>query len=145
LMIVDVDGQEGSERAPASVYEMLRRFGHETFRPGQEAAVVRVLSGRSTLVVQSTGAGKSLCYQLPAALYAQRAPCVTVVVSPLVSLMEDQVGLPQPSQTGQKLGSARFHSVNRTQRTMDLGTIKSGKHTNWSIKVKRIHSSVKLV
>lgn len=47
--------------------------------------------GLSSLVVLSTGAGKSLCYQLPAFLYTQRSPCLTLVISPLVSLMEDQV------------------------------------------------------
>lgn len=47
--------------------------------------------GLSTLVVLSTGMGKSLCYQLPAYLYAQRSKCITLVVSPLVSLMDDQV------------------------------------------------------
>lgn len=50
-------------------------------------------SGLSTLVVLSTGMGKSLCYQLPAYLYAQRSKCITLVVSPLVSLMDDQVCL----------------------------------------------------
>ena len=48
-------------------------------------------AGQSTLVVLSTGMGKSLCYQLPALLYAQRSTCITLVVSPLVSLMDDQV------------------------------------------------------
>lgn len=48
-------------------------------------------SGLSTLVVLSTGMGKSLCYQLPAYMYAQRSKSITLVVSPLVSLMDDQV------------------------------------------------------
>ncbi|KAG5189262.1 hypothetical protein JKP88DRAFT_135934, partial [Tribonema minus] len=66
----------------------LRRvFGHGAFREGQLWAIERVLAGRSTLLVQATGAGKSLAYQLPALLL----PGLTVVVSPLVSLMEDQV------------------------------------------------------
>lgn len=47
--------------------------------------------GLSTLVVLPTGAGKSFCYQLPAYIYAKHMKCVTLVVSPLVSLMEDQV------------------------------------------------------
>lgn len=56
---------------------------------------MRILSGLSTLVTLSTGSGKSLCYQLPAYLYKQKNKCVTIVISPLVSLMEDQVqGLP---------------------------------------------------
>lgn len=52
-----------------------------------------LIPGLSSLVVLSTGAGKSLCYQLPAFLYAERSPCLTLVISPLVSLMEDQVKL----------------------------------------------------
>lgn len=48
-------------------------------------------SGLSTLVVLSTGMGKSLCYQLPAYMYAQRSTSITLVISPLVSLMDDQV------------------------------------------------------
>src|SRR3712207_1389938 len=62
-------------------------FGFDAFRPGQEAAVEAALGGRDALVVMPTGAGKSLCYQLPALLRDD----LTVVVSPLVSLMQDQV------------------------------------------------------
>ncbi|XP_048253388.1 ATP-dependent DNA helicase Q4-like [Haliotis rufescens] len=73
----------------------LKKFGFKQFRPGQEETIKRILSGLSTLVVLSTGGGKSLCYQLPAYIYGQRSRCLTLVVSPLVSLMEDQVtGLP---------------------------------------------------
>ena len=63
------------------------RFGFPDFRPGQERAVTAVLAGRDTLVVLPTGGGKSVCYQVPALLL----PGVTVVVSPLISLMKDQV------------------------------------------------------
>jgi ATP-dependent DNA helicase RecQ len=63
------------------------RFGFPAFRPGQERAVENVLAGRDTLVVLPTGGGKSVCYQVPALLL----PGLTVVVSPLISLMKDQV------------------------------------------------------
>ena len=63
------------------------RFGFPDFRPGQERAVASVLAGRDTLVVLPTGGGKSVCYQVPALLL----PGLTVVVSPLISLMKDQV------------------------------------------------------
>lgn len=76
---------------PKEVLQCLEKFGHSRFRPGQEQAIMRILSGLSTLVTIATGGGKSLCYQLPAYLYAMRAKCITLVVSPLVSLMEDQV------------------------------------------------------
>jgi ATP-dependent DNA helicase RecQ len=62
-------------------------FGFTAFRPGQAEAVAAALSGRDLLVVMPTGAGKSLCYQLPALMRGD----LTVVVSPLVSLMQDQV------------------------------------------------------
>ncbi len=69
--------------------ETLRtRFGYGGFRPGQEELIRAVLRGRDALGVLPTGGGKSVCYQLPAALL----PGLTLVVSPLVSLMEDQVG-----------------------------------------------------
>ncbi|ELU14701.1 hypothetical protein CAPTEDRAFT_176954 [Capitella teleta] len=82
---------------PAEVTDALHVFGFSSFRPGQETAIMRILCGacQSTLVMLSTGAGKSLCYQLPAYLYAKKRNSITLVISPLVSLMEDQVaGLP---------------------------------------------------
>ncbi|OWQ48207.1 recombinase RecQ [Roseateles noduli] len=68
------------------VRQQLRRFGLRVWRPGQKDVVDRVLRGLNTLAVMPTGAGKSLCYQLPAALLPGR----TVVVSPLIALMKDQ-------------------------------------------------------
>lgn len=62
-------------------------FGYDSFKRGQEELVAGILSGRDTLGVMPTGAGKSICYQLPAAML----PGVTLVVSPLISLMKDQV------------------------------------------------------
>ncbi|KAM8710659.1 hypothetical protein ACLKA7_017307 [Drosophila subpalustris] len=77
------------------VIKALHMFGHADFRKGQDRAVMRILCGLSTLVTLSTGSGKSLCYQLPAYLYSQRQGAITLVISPLVSLMEDQVtGVP---------------------------------------------------
>ncbi len=63
-----------------------RLFGYAEFRPGQREAVDAVLAGRDVLAVMPTGSGKSLCYQLPALL----SEGVTLVVSPLIALMEDQ-------------------------------------------------------
>lgn len=68
--------------------ELLKKhFGHDAFRPGQETLVSALLSGRDVLGVMPTGAGKSVCYQIPALML----PGVTLVVSPLISLMKDQV------------------------------------------------------
>ncbi|XP_072947117.1 ATP-dependent DNA helicase Q4 [Epargyreus clarus] len=73
------------------LFKTLSMFGHGAFRPGQEEAIKRILCGMSTLLILSTGGGKSLCYQLPAYIYSQHFKCITLVISPLVSLMEDQV------------------------------------------------------
>lgn len=73
--------------APDSDTLLREVFGHEGFRPGQREAVEAAIAGRDALVVMPTGSGKSLCYQLPA-LGALR---LTIVVSPLLALMRDQV------------------------------------------------------
>src|SRR5256885_16956866 len=67
--------------------QLIKRFGISRLRPGQAEVIESVLAQRDTLAIMPTGAGKSLCYQLPA-LYL---PGTTIVVSPLISLMRDQV------------------------------------------------------
>ena len=62
-------------------------FGYSSFRPGQEEVIANIIDGTSVLTVMPTGSGKSLCYQIPALVRAG----LTLVVSPLVALMEDQV------------------------------------------------------
>ena len=84
-------GELESARAggvPDKALAALRRhFGYGAFRPGQEGVIGALLSGRDALAVMPTGAGKSVCYQIPALVTSG----VTIVVSPLVSLMGDQV------------------------------------------------------
>jgi ATP-dependent DNA helicase RecQ len=72
------------------VHAVLRdRFGFEHFHPGQEEVISRVLAGEDTLAILATGAGKSLCYQLPALMLDG----TTIVVSPLIALMKDQIDM----------------------------------------------------
>ena len=66
-------------------------FGYDGFRPGQEQAIRAVVAGRSAAAIFPTGSGKSLCYQLPALLL----PHLTLVVSPLLALMQDQLAFLQ--------------------------------------------------
>jgi ATP-dependent DNA helicase RecQ len=86
-----------------------QHFGFPAFRPGQEEAVGAAVAGRDVLVVMPTGAGKSLCYQLPALM----RPDLTLVVSPLVSLMQDQV------EALERVAPGRVALVNAQQ---DAGT-----------------------
>lgn len=73
--------------APALQAALKQYFGFEAFRPGQQAIIADAVSGRDVLAIMPTGGGKSLCFQLPALL----RPGLTLVISPLIALMQDQV------------------------------------------------------
>ena len=77
-------------RTPADI--LRQTFGYESFRPHQQGIVEAALAGKDVLAVMPTSAGKSICYQVPAIALAERTGGLTVVVSPLISLMADQVG-----------------------------------------------------
>jgi ATP-dependent DNA helicase RecQ len=100
----------GIEQTPLDV--LAARFGFGSFRPGQEEVVEALLAGRSALAVFPTGAGKSLCYQLPALLLDG----VTVVVSPLIALMKDQIDF----LVGRGVDAARLDSSLGTDELRDV-------------------------
>ena len=97
---------------PVDKVEVLRRcFGHDSFRPGQETMVDALLAGRDALGVMPTGAGKSMCYQVPALMLEG----VTLVISPLISLMADQVAALKAAGV-----PAAYLNSTLTPRQMDL-------------------------
>jgi len=99
------------------------RFGHAAFRPGQAEAIAAVLGGRDTQVVLPTGAGKSSCYQVPAIVAAARGAGTTLVVSPLIALMNDQV----LALRGKGLAAAAIHSqLDDDDRVEALGQLARG-------------------
>ncbi len=113
-------GQAGANHASRPEGGSLNETLHESFginhlRPGQRDVIDSVLHRQDTLAIMPSGAGKSLCYQLP----ALKMPGMTVIVSPLISLMKDQAG---------KLESAGFpaHEVNSTLSTREEETVMEG-------------------
>ncbi|MBI5361952.1 MAG: DNA helicase RecQ [Planctomycetes bacterium] len=112
-----------ASRAEARVAEVLRSvFGFEHLRPMQDEAIRASLAGRDALVVLPTGGGKSLCYQLPALV----RPGLTLVVSPLIALMQDQVaGLAELGVGAGMLNSAQDAEGKRaTWRRMESGELR---------------------
>jgi ATP-dependent DNA helicase RecQ len=81
-------------------------FGYPDFRPGQAEAIEAVLTGRDAVVVLPTGSGKSICFQIPALVASRRGEGTTIVVSPLIALMQDQVG----ALVGRGVAAGALHS-----------------------------------
>jgi ATP-dependent DNA helicase RecQ len=111
---VSVDWQDLIEQARG-------RFGIERFRPGQREVMEAVLAGRDVVGIMPTGAGKSLCYQLPALFL----PGATVVVSPLIALMQDQ----QEKASEADIGAAKLNSTLSAAEERSVETeIRRGQH-----------------
>ena len=102
--------------APDLLDSLKRFYQYDEFRPLQEEAVAAAVAGRDTLVVMPTGAGKSLCFQLPAAL----TEGVTLVVSPLIALMRDQVDALNRRQEFAEIGCACLTSGQSSEEQYDL-------------------------
>lgn len=97
---------------PVKLRRTLRRvFGLRELRPGQQEVITRVLAGLNTLAVMPTGAGKSLCYQLPAVL----SEALTVVISPLIALMKDQCD----ALTARGVAAVQLHSALDANRRLE--------------------------
>jgi hypothetical protein len=98
---------------PAATMQLLRtRFGFDRLREGQEEVISRLLEGKSVLAIFPTGAGKSLCYQLP----ALQLDGLTVVVSPLIALMKDQLDFLQSKRVpAARLDSSLAASVSAAE------------------------------
>ena len=97
-------------------------WGFDRFRPGQEEIVAAIVEGRDVLAIMPTGAGKSLCYQLPALM----RPGLTVVVSPLIALMRDQVAALQANgvAAGALTSNTDPHEAEAIYQMIDAGTLK---------------------
>jgi ATP-dependent DNA helicase RecQ len=125
--------QNPSEQLPGRFSDALHRhWGYESFRPGQENIVRSIAAGRDACVVMPTGGGKSLCYQLPAVLDAQRT---VVVVSPLIALMQDQVA--QLEQMGIPAGFLNS-SLSSDERSLILRRASQGHYRLLYLSPERI-------
>lgn len=109
----------GENRSYGTPEEALKAlFGYAAFRPGQKEVIDNILSGRDVFAVMPTGAGKSVCYQIPAMLL----PGITLVISPLISLMQDQVkalneaGIPAAFINSSLSENMFYETVNRARQ-----------------------------
>ena len=113
--------------------ELEKHFGYSSFRGEQQTIIEHLLQGEHALVIMPTGMGKSLCFQIPALILQQQAssspnnrPCLTLVISPLIALMKDQVdGLRRRQIDATFINS----SLNKKDREARYQSIAEGKHT----------------
>lgn len=114
--------------------ELLKKYyGYDAFRPGQEKIIQSLLSGHDTLAIMPTGAGKSLCFQIPALLF----PGITLVVSPLISLMKDQVD----ALVDQGIQATYINSsLTAAETTARLNGISSNRYKIVYIAPERLHT-----
>ena len=113
------ENEPGENRSYGTPEEALKAlFGYAAFRPGQKEVIDNILSGRDVFAVMPTGAGKSVCYQIPAMLL----PGITIVISPLISLMQDQVkalneaGIPAAFINSSLSENMFYETVNRARQ-----------------------------
>ncbi|MDW8283784.1 MAG: ATP-dependent DNA helicase RecQ [Myxococcales bacterium] len=108
------------DRAPSlderALHAALATLGHRSFRPGQREVIESVLAGHDTVAIMPTGGGKSLCFQVPALLL----PGVTLVVSPLIALMRDQVALLESRGVAATFINSALTPAEREQRQQQL-------------------------
>ncbi|BCM91645.1 ATP-dependent DNA helicase RecQ [Abditibacteriota bacterium] len=125
--------------AQSELHEQLERvFGYNEFRPHQEEAIRVALEGRDVLVVMPTGAGKSLTFQLPAAI----GEGTTIVISPLIALMRDQVYALLDRTAFDQLGVAFLNSSqDASEQSMVLSLLRAGKLKLLYVAPERLRSS----
>lgn len=122
-----------TEKSEKARILLKQHFGHDSFRNGQEKIIEQLVSGRDVLGIMPTGAGKSICYQIPALL----AEGITLVVSPLISLMNDQVSA--LIQAGIK-GAYYNSSLSETQSVKALKNISMGMYKIIYVAPERLES-----
>src|SRR5688500_4315761 len=132
----DVRFPDGSVREPDSADALAKVFGFDELRPGQADVIDDVFAGRPVVAVMPTGAGKSLCYQLPAVVLGQNGG-VTLVVSPLIALMKDQVDVLRARGVA---AAALTSAASPDEQREILDGLRAGLHTMLYVAPERFRS-----
>ena len=136
---MDIDRKSASIANKMNAVETLKEyFGYNSFREGQEDIINAILEGRDILAIMPTGAGKSICYQVPALMLDG----ITVVISPLISLMQDQV---------KSLNEAGVHaayinsSLSEIQITKALEAASNGRYKIYFAQKQHLHTTITII